>query len=97
MTLRTILGHVNPYVNVFVHAADHLVANPIEEVHICITTSRTSGNEDVCYYNVPMANEVTMIIPSKLREVGNRNVIVQRRYGGGLQQMNELAPFYDLL
>jgi len=34
MTLRTILGCVNPYVNVFVHATGHLAANPTEEVHI---------------------------------------------------------------
>jgi hypothetical protein len=77
-TLRTILGRVNPYVNVFIRAANHLIANPIKEVHICIIASRTPGNEDVDCYNVPMANEVTMIIPSEPREVGNRNVIVQR-------------------
>jgi hypothetical protein len=29
-TLRTILGCVNPYVNVFVRAADRFVANPVE-------------------------------------------------------------------
>jgi hypothetical protein len=85
MTLRTILGRVNPYVNFFVRAADRLVANPTEEVHICITTSHTPGNGDVHYYNVPTANEVTMIIPKEPREVGNRDVIVQRQYGGGLQ------------
>ncbi len=97
MTLRMILGHVNPYVNVFVRAANHLATNPIEEVHICITTGRTLGNEDVCRYNVPTINEVAMIIPGELGEVGNRDVIVQRRYGGGLQWMNELAPSYDPL
>ncbi len=76
-TLHTILGHVNPYVNIFIYAADHLVANPIEEVHICITTGRTLGNEDVHCYNVPMANEVAMIILGKPRKVGNRDVIIQ--------------------
>jgi hypothetical protein len=30
MTLHAILGHVNPYVNVFVRAADRLTANPTE-------------------------------------------------------------------
>jgi hypothetical protein len=34
MTLCTILGHVNPYVNVSVRATNCLVANLIEEVHI---------------------------------------------------------------
>jgi hypothetical protein len=35
-----------------------------------------------------------MIIFNELGEVGNRDVIVQQQYGNGLQQMNELAPFY---
>jgi len=97
MTLRTILGRINPYVNVFVRAADRLAANPTEEVHICITTGRTLGNGDVHRYNAPIANEVAMIIPGEPEKVGNRDVIVQRRYGGGLQRMNELAPSYDPL
>ncbi len=75
-TLHTILGRINPYVNVFICAADHLVANLVEEVHICITASRTLGNEDVHCYNVPTANEVAMIILGKPGEVGNRDVIV---------------------
>ncbi len=78
MTLRTILGRVNPYVNIFIHAADHLTANPTEEVHICITAGRTLGNGDVHRYNAPTANEVAMIIPGEPGEVGNRDVIVQR-------------------
>ncbi len=96
-TLRAILGRVNPYVNIFVHAADRLAANPVEEVHICITTGRTLGNGNLHYYNIPMANEVAIIIPSEPREVGNRDVIIQQRYGSGLQRMNELAPSYDPL
>jgi hypothetical protein len=95
MTLRMILGCVNPYVNVFVRVADRFVANPTEEVHICITAGRTLGNGDVHRYNAPMTNEVAMIILGEPGEVGNRDVIVQRRYGGGLQRMNELAPSYD--
>jgi len=97
MTLRTILGHVNPYVNVFVCAADRLAANPTKEVHICIVARRTLGNGDVHRYNTPTTNEVAMIILNELGKVGNRNVIIQRQYGGGLQQMNELAPSYDPL
>jgi hypothetical protein len=58
MTLRTILGCVNPYVNVFVHAADRLVANPTEEVHICITASRTLGNGDAHRYNALTATRL---------------------------------------
>jgi hypothetical protein len=96
-TLRTILGHINPYVNVFIRAIDCFVVNLVEEVHICITAGRTPRNEDVRRYNVPTANEVTMIIPGEPGEVGNRDVIVQWRYGGGLQRMNELAPSYDPL
>jgi len=84
MTLRTILECVNPYVNVFVRAADRLAANPTEEVHICITASRTIGNGDVHRYNAPTLNKVAMIIPGEPGEVGNHNVIVQQRYGGGL-------------
>ncbi len=76
MTFCTILGRVNPYVNVFIRAANHLVANPIEEVHICITVGRTLGNEDVCSYNVLTTNEVAMIILSEPGEVGNHDVIV---------------------
>ncbi|CAK9273556.1 unnamed protein product [Sphagnum jensenii] len=83
-TLRMILGRTIPYVNVFVRVADRLVANPTEEVHICITAGHTSRNEDVRCYNVPTGNEVIMIIPGELGEVGNRDVIVHWRYGGGL-------------
>jgi hypothetical protein len=71
-----ILGCINPYVNVFVRAIDRFVANPAEEVHICITTGCTPGNEDVCCYNVLTANEITMIILGEPRKVGNRDVIV---------------------
>ncbi len=75
-TLHTILRHVNPYVNFFVCAVDRLAANLVEEVHICITIGRTLRNEDVCRYNIPMANEVAMIIPGELGEVWNDDVIV---------------------
>jgi hypothetical protein len=78
MTLRTILGRVNPYVNVFVCAVDRLAANPIEEDHICITARRTLGNGDVHRYNAPTANKVAMIILGEPGEVGNHDVIVQR-------------------
>jgi hypothetical protein len=44
-----------------------------------------------------MANEITMIIFGEPREVGNCDVIIQQRYGGGLQRMNELVPSYDPL
>jgi hypothetical protein len=96
-TLHTILRRVNPYVNIFVCGADRFAVNPIEEVHICITASHTSGNGNVYCYNVLTINEVVMIIPGEPGEVGNYNVIVQRRYGGGLQQMNELTPSYNPL
>jgi hypothetical protein len=82
-TLHAILGRVNPYVNIFVRAADRLVANPAEEVHICITAGRTLGNGNVHCYNIPTTNEVAMIIPGEPGEVGNHDVIIQRRYGGG--------------
>jgi len=75
-TLCMILGHINLYVNVFVRVTNGLGVNPAEEVHICITTGHTSGNEDVRCYNVPTANEVAMIILGELGEVGNYDVIV---------------------
>jgi hypothetical protein len=77
MTLRTILRRVNFYVDVFVRAVDHLAANLAEDLHICIIAGHTPRNRDVHHYNIPTANEVTMIIPSKSGEVGNRDVIVQ--------------------
>jgi len=48
-----IFEHINPYVNVFVHAIDRLATNLAEEVHICITIGHTLGNGYVCYYNIP--------------------------------------------
>jgi hypothetical protein len=92
MTFHTILGRINPYVNVFDCATNHLVTNLTKEVHICITAGRTLGNGDVRCYNVPTINKVAMIIYGKPGKVGNHNVIVQQRYGSGLQWMNELAP-----
>jgi len=76
MTLHTIFGCVNPYVNVFIRVANHFATNLAEEVHICITTGCTPGNGDVRHYNVLMANKVAMIIPSEPREVGNCDVLV---------------------
>jgi hypothetical protein len=64
-----ILGCINPYVNIFVRATNCLIANPIEEVHICITTSCTPENGNVRHYNVPTTNEVAMIILGKSEEV----------------------------
>ncbi len=75
-TLCTILGRVNPYVNVFVRAADCLAVILAEEVHICITAGRTPGYEDVRCYNVPTAKKVTMIIFGEPGEVGNHVVII---------------------
>jgi len=46
---------------------------------------------------VPTTNEVAMIILGKPGEVGNRDVIVHWRYGGGLQRMNKLTLSYDPL
>jgi hypothetical protein len=71
-----ILERVNLYVYVFVYATDRFTANRVEEVHICITDGCTLGNEDVHHYNVPMINEVAMIILGEPREVGNCDVIV---------------------
>jgi len=50
MTFRTILGCVNPYVNVFICVTNRLAANPAEEVHICIIAGYTPGNGNVCHY-----------------------------------------------
>jgi hypothetical protein len=76
MTLRTILRRVNPYVNVFIRVVDRVTTNHAEEVHIWITTGRTSRNGDVRRYNVPTANKVAMLIFGELGEVGNCDVIV---------------------
>jgi hypothetical protein len=75
-TFCTILRRVNPYVNIFIHAADHLAINPVEEVHICITFGRTSKNKNDRYSNVLMANEVAMMIHGEPGKVGNHIVIV---------------------
>jgi hypothetical protein len=75
-TFRTILGRVNPYVNVFVRATDRFTVIPAEEVHICITVGRTPRYKDVRCYNIPTAKKVVMIIFGKPGEVGNRNVII---------------------
>jgi hypothetical protein len=72
-----ILECINPYVNVFVRVADCLTVNPAEEVHICITAGRTSGNGNVRCYNVPTTNEVAMIILGEPGEVRIHDVIVQ--------------------
>jgi hypothetical protein len=97
MALRDLLGQVNPYVNIFVQVAKRIVANPEEEVRVVIIPGRNHGEEvDPRRYNAPLADEVTMILPGEPGEVGNRDVIVQRQYGGGLLRMSELAPSYDL-
>jgi hypothetical protein len=75
-TLHTILGRVNPYVKIFVCAANHFTANLAEEVHICITSNHTLGNGDVHCYNSPTTNEVAKIILGEPGEVGNRDFIV---------------------
>ncbi len=76
MTLCMIFGRVNPYVNIYVHTVNRLVANLAEEVHICIIVGRTPRNGNVHHYNVLTINEVAMIILGESKEVGNRDVIV---------------------
>jgi hypothetical protein len=44
-----------------------------------------------------MADEVAMILPGDPGQIGNRDVIVERRHGGGLLRMSELARSYDPL
>jgi hypothetical protein len=79
MALRDLLGQVNPYVNVFVQAANRIVANPKEEVKVVIIARHNHGEEvDPRRYNAPLADEVAMILPGEPMEVGNRDVIVQR-------------------
>jgi hypothetical protein len=98
MALRDLLGQVNPYVNIFVQAANRIVANPEKEVRVVITAGRNHGEEvDPRRYNAPLADEVAMILPGELGEVGNCDIIMQHRYGGGLLRMSELAPSYDPL
>jgi hypothetical protein len=98
MALRDLLGQVNPYVNIFIQVANRIVANLEEEVKVVITAGRNHGEEvDPRRYNAPLADEVAMILLGEPGEVGNRDVIVQRRYGGGLLRMSELAPSFDPL
>jgi hypothetical protein len=98
MAIRDILGRYNPYVHVFERAADRLATHPAEEVRVVLTTARNHGSEmDPRQYNAPMADEVAMILPGHPGQIGNRDVIVQRRHGGRLLRMCELAPSYNPL
>jgi len=98
MAIHDILGRYNPYVRIFERAVDCLVAHPAEEVCVVLTVARNHGSEmDPRQYNAPMADEVAMILPGDLGQIGNRDVIVERRHGGGLLRMCELAPSYDPL
>jgi hypothetical protein len=98
MAIRDILGRYNLYVRVFEHAADRLAAHPAEEVRVALTAARNHGTEmDPRQYNAPMADEVAMILPGDPGQIGNCDVIVERRHGGGLLRMCELAPSYDPL
>ncbi len=63
-----------------------------------ITAGRNHGEEvDPRRYNAPLADEIAMILLREPGEVGNHDVTVQHRYGGGLLRMTELAPSYDPL
>jgi hypothetical protein len=98
MAIRDILGRYNPYVRVFERGVDRLATHPAEEVCVVLTTVRNHGSEmDPRQYNAPMADEVTMILPGNPGQIRNRDVIVERRHGGGLLRMSELAPSYDPL
>jgi hypothetical protein len=98
MAIRDILGRYNPYVRVFERAADRLATHPAEEVRIVLTAARNHGSEmDPRQYNAPMADEVAMILPGDPGQIGNRDIIIERRHGGGLLRMSELAPSYDPL
>ncbi len=77
-TLRTILGRINLYVNVFIHVVDRRTVNLAKEIHICIIARYTPENGDVHRYNIPTENEVTMIILGEQGEVGKHDVIIQR-------------------
>lgn len=44
--IREIMGRINPHVHVFERAADHLAANPLEELCVVLTTKRNYANEE---------------------------------------------------
>ena len=96
--LRDMLGRMNPYVHVFSRAADRLAADASGDLNIVLTASRNRGDEqDPRRYNLPTADEVAMIIPGEVRQVGERDIIVLRHDNGQLQRMDTLAPAYDPL
>ena len=92
------LGRTNPYVHVFSRAADILADDVGGEFNIVLTAGRNRGDErNPRRYNLPTADEVAMIIPGEVGQLGERDVIVRRHDNGSLQRMDTLAPAYDPL
>ena len=68
------------------------------EFNIVLTAGRNRGDErDRRQYNLPTADEVAMIIPGEVGQVGERDVIVRRHDNGSLQRMDTFTPAYDPL
>ena len=92
------LGRTNPYVHVFSRAAYRLAADAGGALNIVLTAGRNRGDErDPRRYNLPTADEVAMIIPGEVGQVGERDINVRRHDNGKLQWMDTLAPTYDPL
>ena len=83
------LGHPNPYVHVFSGAADSLAADASSELNIVLTAGRDRGDgRDPRRCNLPMADEVDMVILVEVGLVGERDIIVRRHDNGHLQRMD---------
>ena len=96
--LYDMLRRVNPNVDVFSRAADRMAADEDGALSIVLTARRNRGDEqDPRRYNLPTADEVAMIIPGEVGQVGERDIVVRRRDSGHLQRMDALAPAYDPL
>ena len=62
--LRDMLARINPHVHVFSRAADRLATDANGQLNIVLTAARNRGDKrDPQGYNLPMADEVAMMIP----------------------------------
>ena len=69
--LRELLGRTSRYVEFFSWAADRLSDDIDGTLNIVLTPNRNRGDErDPRRYNLPTADEVAMIIPGEVGQVG---------------------------
>ncbi len=98
--LQTMLHEVNPYIEVYKHAAEAMNEAGAKACDVRLVLKDTG--RDPRRYNLPTTSDVAVILPGSGEEPGNRDIVLYRRAaddpgGHTLKKINECHRMYDPL